>query len=143
TTRRKLEGHAEGVNRRSRGCSIVASGLALEVRDLAGLLLRLLLRARELVLRLALALLHAALTPQRRIVCDVARGLLGPTGDLVQNAHSDLLFWVARGLPEARCGQTAEVPPRFRDPPHHRARSPQPPHTDGTCVGRECRGTHA
>src|SRR5437762_287107 len=58
------------------GARSFALGPALEVCNLAGLVLGLLLGARELVLRLALALLLAAFTPQRRIVGQIARCLL-------------------------------------------------------------------
>jgi hypothetical protein len=52
------------------------SGLALEVRDLGGLVLDLVLRVAELLLRFALALLARALAAQRRVVGEVA-GRLG------------------------------------------------------------------
>ena len=52
-------------------------GLALQVGDLLGLRVGALLVARELVLGLALALLLASLAAQRRVVGDVAGGLLG------------------------------------------------------------------
>src|SRR6201999_1258572 len=59
----------------------------LEVSDLVGLPIGLLLRVRELVLRLALALLLAALAAQGRVVGEVACGLLDAACDLVGDAH--------------------------------------------------------
>src|SRR3954467_10106763 len=74
------------------GSRAASVGLALEVRDLVGLALGLLLGARELVLRLALALLLLALAPGRGVAGEVADGLLGAARDLVCNTHE-------RGLP--------------------------------------------
>src|SRR5918997_7227 len=64
-----------------------ASGPALEVCDLFGLAVGALLGARQLVLGLALALLHASLAARRRAVREVSHGLLGAAGDLVRDAH--------------------------------------------------------
>jgi hypothetical protein len=54
-----------------------SGGLALEVGDLFGLGVGLLVCVGELFLRLALALLASAFAPEGRIVSEVARGLLG------------------------------------------------------------------
>src|SRR3954470_680675 len=62
-------------------------GLALEVRDLVGLGVGLLLRATELLLGVALALLLLALAAQARVVGEVAGGLLRAPGDLVHDSH--------------------------------------------------------
>src|SRR6185503_18271349 len=87
-----------------------SSGLALEVRDLGGLVLDLVLGVVELLLRLALALLAGALAVQRRIAGDVAGSLLGAACDLVDDAHLNPLR-VARptwpqgsGCPPRRVG---------------------------------------
>src|SRR4051812_4318615 len=64
-----------------------SSGLALEVRDLVGLGVGLLLRAAELVLGVALALLLLALAAQAGVVREVACSLLRASGDLVHDAH--------------------------------------------------------
>src|SRR4029079_11378782 len=76
--------------------SSATSGLALEVRDLLGLAVGALLVALELLLGLALALLLTALAPQRRVVGEVAGGLLDAAADLVGDAHVSAS--VRRGL---------------------------------------------
>src|SRR3954453_4498404 len=87
----------------------IDSGPALEVGDLLGLALDLVLRGGELVLRLALALLLAALAAQARVVGQVAGGLLRPSCDLVDDAH------VAR-LPQGRLADAlTELDDRFED----------------------------
>src|SRR5215207_10134818 len=63
------------------------SGSALEVRDLVGLAIGLLLGVGELVLRFALALLLAPLVAQAGVVGEVSRRLLGASGDFVREAH--------------------------------------------------------
>src|SRR5690349_17118664 len=63
-------------------------GLALQVLDLASLRIGALVRLGELFLRLALALLLAPLTAQRRVVGEVARRLLEAAADLVEDAHA-------------------------------------------------------
>src|SRR5207247_1250440 len=49
------------------------------------------LGAIELVLRLALSLFLAPLVPKRGVASEVPGGLLGTSGDLVQDAHVSLL----------------------------------------------------
>src|SRR5680860_207293 len=63
------------------------SGLALEVSRLLGLFVGALAGPVALLLLLALLLLVFALAAQRGVVGEVAGGLLGPTGELVENAH--------------------------------------------------------
>src|SRR5438874_12322844 len=99
-----------------------ASRLALEVRDLTRLLVGALVGAGQLVLRLALALLLAALTAQRCVVGQVARGLLEPAGDLVGDAHCHppLDRWVPCRATQAgcrRCVRAARLSTRRRPPP--------------------------
>src|SRR5436190_9788267 len=65
----------------------LSSGPALEVGDLLGLVLDLLLGPAQLVLRLALLLFLAPLVAQSGIVGNVAGRLLGASGDLVDDAH--------------------------------------------------------
>src|SRR5436305_1424663 len=62
-------------------------GLTLQVRDLLGLAVGLLLVARELVLSLALPLFLATLVMQRLVAGDVAGRLLGLARDLVGETH--------------------------------------------------------
>src|SRR5437764_12485225 len=74
----------------SAGCGtsrnvMAVRGTPLEVGDLLGLALDLVLRAGELVLRLALALLLAAFAPEARVVGEVARSLLGASCYLVDD----------------------------------------------------------
>src|SRR4051794_29805242 len=85
------------------------SGLALEVGDLVGLGVGLLLRAVELVLGLALALFLPSLALQRTVVGDVAGGLLGSTCELVEKAHAEttpLVDWVPRDDALRGCAET-------------------------------------
>ena len=79
----------------------------LEVADLFRLGLRALLGAGLLLLRLALALLLAALLPQRGVVGEVAGGLLDASTDLVCDSHA-----VA-----ATHGMGGKRPPRHRERP--------------------------
>src|SRR4051794_4429561 len=67
--------------------------LALEVRDLVGLGVGLLLRVAELLLGLALALLLPALAAQAGVVRQVACSLLHTSRDLVHDAHEFRLLW--------------------------------------------------
>src|SRR5215208_3381042 len=85
-------------------------GLPLEVRHLVGLRVGPLLAARQLVLGLALALLLAALAPQRRVVGQVSGRLLGATGDLVNDAHGRVSFRVHGDLP-TRFGRETKPEP--------------------------------
>ena len=72
-----LRHYAAKGTRATRGPPELGSGAALEVGDVLRLLLDTVLRLGELLLLLALALLAAALGPQRRVVREVARRLLG------------------------------------------------------------------
>src|SRR5205823_5925525 len=96
-------------------------GLPLEIRDLFGLHVRLLLRRGELVLGLALALLLAPLAAEARVAGHVAGGFLRSTGDLVEQSHSALLIRVAGYLPEAPSGKRW---PWTRSRPTHPRRAP-------------------
>src|SRR5262245_36766366 len=69
----------------------VRSGTALEVGDVLGLLVGVVLGARVPLLLLALALLVAAFSPPARVVGEIADDLLGLTGDLVGDRHRPLL----------------------------------------------------
>src|SRR3954453_22796991 len=62
--------------------------LALEVRDLLGLRVGPLLRAPQLFLGLALALLLPALAAQARVVGEVPRGFLHPARQPLNDSHS-------------------------------------------------------
>src|SRR5215211_8125247 len=62
-------------------------GLSLAPADLLGLLLDALLGSPQLILGLSLSLLTAPFPADRGIPCDVSDGLLGPPGDLVDDAH--------------------------------------------------------
>src|SRR4051812_48179400 len=77
------------------------SGLALALSDLGGLVLDVLLRTVQLVLGLALPLLLTALATHAAVAGHVAGGLLRPTGDLVQDAHSRLLYGFGAEIPVA------------------------------------------
>src|SRR2546423_2307630 len=74
-------------------------GLLLEVSDLLGLFLDAALGAVELFLLLALPLFPRALTSQRGIAREVAGRLLGPAGQLVDEAHR--ITSLARFYPSA------------------------------------------
>src|SRR5437016_13107407 len=63
------------------------AALALEVRDLCGLLVGALVRVRQLVLGFTLALLPTALATQARVVRQIAGRLLRAARQLVQDAH--------------------------------------------------------
>lgn len=65
--------------------SWVLRGLALEVGDLFGLFLGALLVLGQLLLGLSLSLLLTAFAPQRRVVGEVAGGLLDPARQLVSD----------------------------------------------------------
>src|SRR4051794_39380941 len=71
--------------------SLPLRGLALEVGDLVGLGVGLLLRAPELVLGVALALLLLALAAQPGVVRQVTCSLLCTSGHLVHDSHWILL----------------------------------------------------
>src|SRR5829696_2398969 len=83
-------------------------GLALQVRDFLGLAVGLLLRAGQLVLRLALALLLTPLAAQRCVVGEVARGLLDAAGQLVGDTHGRILRFggLPWAYPRASSGKT-------------------------------------
>src|SRR5687768_15885699 len=70
-----------------------ASGLALEVGDLVGLLLGLRVGLVELFLLLALLLFGGALALEAGVAREVARGLLGAAAGLVDETHIDSLLW--------------------------------------------------
>src|SRR4051812_7779987 len=70
-----------------RSSAALRSGLAFEVGDLVGLGVGAVLRAVELLLGLALALLAAPLLAQARVIGQVARSLLRAAGQLVEQAH--------------------------------------------------------
>src|SRR4051812_15036373 len=95
-----------------------SSGLALEVRDLVGLGVGLLLRAAELFLGVALALLLLALAAQAGVIRQVACSLLRTSGHLVHDAHElspPCGGTLALSVPDRASGQTDLAPPR-REP---------------------------
>src|SRR3954453_12390494 len=86
--------------------SATRSGLALEVSDLLGLLVRALVRALELLLLLALRLFLTALTMKRAVARHIAGDLLGLSCDLVGDTHCLLLSRVgARRVPDDASAQ--------------------------------------
>src|SRR5919202_1342831 len=128
------------------------SGLALEVRDLVGLAVGLLLRPRELVLGLALALLLAALLPQRGVVGEAAGGLLHTAGDLVGDAHCLGLPVGVRGRSTRRCASESASSAAVTSPGAISSRpgsgaaacgSPRRPAHSARCHGRSGGGPHS
>src|SRR3954454_18246624 len=67
--------------------------LALQVGYFVGLRIRPVLRTRELVLRLALALFLTTLALEGGVVGEIARRLLCASSDLVQQTHLGVLLW--------------------------------------------------
>src|SRR3954468_13171285 len=84
----RADGHADGTAASGR-----LVGLALQIGDLVGLGVGLLLRAAELLLGLALALLLPALAAQTGVIRQVACSLLHTSRDLVHDAHEFRLLW--------------------------------------------------
>src|SRR4051794_40027495 len=84
-------------------------GLSFQVRDLVGLRVGLLLRAAELFLGVALALLLLALAAQAGVVRQVARSLLRASGHFVHDAHVLCLlggYVSLASVPRPASGQT-------------------------------------
>src|SRR5918998_3099322 len=115
------------------------SGLPLEIGDFLGLAVGLLLRAPEILLGLALALLAAALAVQLLVAGEVARGLLHASCDLVGDAHMVGLPTVSSavttsfGAISSRPGSGASPCGSPRRPAHRATWRPLRggPHSDG------------